>query len=96
MSKRNNQTSYKPFASQNVSFTSSSASATAINAHIDVVRLVATKACYVTFDGSTPSSSTAMKLVEGVPEYFSVDGGNVIKVIRDAEDGSLNITQMDQ
>jgi hypothetical protein len=86
------QTTYKVGASQNKAFTASAANADPVDSDTKVVRLVADQDCHVAFTGDATTAS--MKLVSGVPEYFSIDGGDVISVIRTSADGTLNITEM--
>jgi len=92
---RNLNTTYRPGPSQNRTFTATSANAAAIDGHNFNVRLVADQGCYVCFDGRA-AVTTDMELVAGVPEYFSIQGGAVISVIRKTADGTLNITEMTQ
>lgn len=90
------QTSYKAGASQNVAFTGggSAEAAAALSGNISVVRLLADADCRVSFNGD--ATATSMRLAAGVPEYFSCDDADIISVYPGADDGSLNITEMDQ
>lgn len=94
MTAKRDQTSYYPTVSQNVSFSATAANSSAFDASTDIVRLIATQDCRVSFIGTATSTSTRLKA--DVAEYFSVGGGQTISVIRDAADGVLNITEMTQ
>jgi hypothetical protein len=97
MTTKNNQTAYTPVTSRDVAYTASvGTAAAAIGSYISVVRLLATTGCYVTFNGSTPAAGSAMKLAAGIPEYFTVGGGETIKVVQETTGGTLTITEMDQ
>lgn len=93
---KNNQTHYYPSTSQDKAFTDGvNASATAIGAQTTIVRLLATgSACRVNFEKAVVA--TDMKLVVGVPEYFTIQAGAIITVRGDGGAGSLNITEMTQ
>lgn len=92
---RNLQTTYKPATAQNKAFTASASNATAISAHCYNVRLVSDQNCYVNFEKAA-AAADSLELVANVPEYFSIQGGAVISVIRKTNDGNLNITEMTQ
>jgi hypothetical protein len=91
---KNSQTTFKLGTSQNVSFTATAANATAIGAFTQTVRLAPNVNCRVSTTGTAGATSTL--LFGGIPEYFTINPGQVISVIRDTADGVLNITEMTQ
>lgn len=80
--------------SQNISFNATSTQSTAVGADTRIVRLVATKACYIKI-GSNPTAaaSTSMLLPADVFEYIGVRPGDKVAVIQLAEAGVLNVTE---
>ena len=74
-------------------FTGTAATASAISADCNVVRLVATEACHYALTGTATTSSTY--LPSGVMEYIRVGGGETLSVIQNASGGTLFITEMD-
>ena len=82
---RNMQTIFKPESSQDVAYTATPATFT-VPADVYVLRLVPTTDCVLTYpDGPT------VKLLFGVVEYLQCDPSDEMSVVRDAQDGSLNI-----
>lgn len=88
------QSHYKPAGTQTVAYTASAGVSSAIGAYINVVRLVATTACFVRFGGT--ALTTDVYLPANVPEYFTINGGDTISAIRVGSDGNLHITEMTQ
>ena len=87
---------FKPATSQKRTFTAVSAQSTALDSWTNVVRVYATQDCYLAF-GESPTAvatGTDVFLPAGQAEYFRVDGGCKIAVIRDSADGNLFITEM--
>jgi len=61
------------------------------------VRLIASAACWIAFGASpvaVPSTSPAIYLPPGAPEYFWVRPGEKIAVIQDSGTGTLNIAEL--
>jgi hypothetical protein len=88
------QTHFKPHTAQTVAYTGTAGTSSAIGTYTNVVRLVATTACFVTF-GST-ATTAGMFLPANTPELFSVNGGVTISAIQSASGGNLHITEMTQ
>lgn len=77
--------------------TTSATTATAFNAQTYVIRLVASTDCWIRFGDSTVTVNTTNGVfvkANWTPEYFSVAPGQYIAAVRDANDGSLYITEM--
>lgn len=83
----------RPGVSVRIAVGAASAASAALSTFASVVRLKATTDCHVAF-GDTAASVTDLALSAGETEYFAVRGGSVIRVIRAAADGFLNVTEM--
>ena len=94
MSKLGEQNHYKPAASQTVAYTAAAGTGTAVGAYTQVVRLVATTACFVRFGGT--AVTTDLYLPANVPELFTINPSDTISAIRLSSDGNLHITEMTQ
>jgi hypothetical protein len=94
MTSKNDQSHYKPAASQVVAYTGTAGTSTAINTYTNVVRLLATTAAFIRFGGTAVAND--MYLPAGVAEYFTINGGDTISAIQVASGGSLYITEMTQ
>lgn len=83
-----------PGTSEHLAFSSTSVQSAAVPAGATLVRLEPTKACFVKMGSTNPTaaSSTSMYMSAGKSEVFGVTAGDKIAVIRDTEDGALNIT----
>jgi hypothetical protein len=71
--------------------------ANALSKNTIIIRLVATAPCHVAIGTGTPTAtSTSMYLPAGVPEYFSVNGFQTLKVaaVQNATAGVLYVTEM--
>lgn len=87
---------FRPATSYDVAVgATSAASANPVPQGIQVVRLVATTACYVTF-GAAPTAAKpgGFRLAPNWPENFRITGGEKVAVIEDAAAGTLTITEM--
>lgn len=83
-----------PGTTQAVAFTETATASAAVGSTTYAVRLVADKACHVEF-ATTPSATTAkMLLPAGVTEYFHIAGGQKVGVVRNAENGTLYVTEV--
>ncbi len=84
----------RPGASQALTTgTTAASSATAFNANTKVVRLVASVATYVNFNGPA-TVATGVYLPPNFPEYFYVNGAVHVSAILPTGTGTLNITEM--
>lgn len=83
----------KTKATQTVVVESTNNASAATAAQINVVRLVATAACHVSFDG-TAATTSDMLLPANQPELFRVEKGGTINVLHVSVDGVLYITEM--
>ena len=88
------QTHFKPDVSKTVAYTGTAGVSTAVGLHTNVVRLVASTACFVAF-GKTATASD-MFLPANTPELFTINGGDTISAIQSAAGGNLHITEMTQ
>lgn len=86
--------------SQKLAVTAVAAAATALPAGITAVRLYATQAMFVEFEGTAVATGVSMYVPAGVLEYFAVpvtdstSTGVIINAVRDSADGSLYITPL--
>jgi hypothetical protein len=88
---------FYPLTTQSVSVGSSSAATTnGVGPDVHVVRLIATKACYVAFGAAPTATTSNMYLAPNREEYFTIKPGQKVAAIRESEDGSLNVTEMTQ
>lgn len=58
-----------------------------------IVRLLATTDCHISFDG-TDATTSDLRLPAGIAEYFKVNTGTVIEVIKNTTAGTLYISRM--
>ena len=87
---------FYPTASQNVSFTGSSAQSSAVAMTTWQVRLIADNDCYVAF-GSNPTATTSGTWLPATsPEFFAVRPGDKIAVIQKSASGTLNVSEMNR
>lgn len=88
----------KPGTTQTIAVGASSvASASAVGATINVVRLIATTNCFVKFGAGSPAATTSdTPLFANQEVYFRVDEGQGIKVavIQMSAGGTLYMTEM--
>lgn len=86
---------FRPKTTQKVAYTGTSArTANPVGNFIQVVRLIATSACYVKEGTSTVTATTNdMYLPAGVAEYFIVSPGNYIAAIQVSAGGTLDVTE---
>jgi hypothetical protein len=83
---------------QVVATSASNAQSAALGSTTNLVRVVATQACYLEFSGSAAGSpvataSTSVLLPANAPEYFAVVPGTKLGALRVSADGSLFITE---
>lgn len=78
-----------------VSVTSANATSTVITGEnpFCIVRLYSTTLCHLSFDGSVANTND-IPLPAGIAEYFKINNGAVINVIRNTTDGTLYISRM--
>lgn len=82
---------------QSVSYTASSATATAVGTETFAVRLVSTTACHVhVAQPAVAASATADTYLAGssIPEYICVSPGDIITVVQDSANGKLSIVEL--
>lgn len=95
-------TAYQPSGTTTLNYTSDTTTVSSFTSHTDLAprrfRLVATQTALVKVDAPgvvTPTASSGMLLVGGVPEYFCVAKGTNLGVIgAGGNSGSLNVTRM--
>ena len=82
-------------AVQTLTTTASSQAAAAFGAETNIVRLCASKACYVLIkdESTTVTASNGTLLTDGAIDYFTVTPTQVLTVIWLSEAGVLNITE---
>lgn len=72
---------------------SSSSAATSNAVTSNVVRLLSTTDCHVTFAESPTATTSMTRLVANVPEYFAITPGHKVAAIRSSADGTLYVTE---
>ena len=79
----------------NVTTTASSATAVTFGANTDIVRISASKACYILIKdtATTVTSSNGTHFPDGAIDYFVVCPAQVMTVIWESEAGILSITE---
>jgi len=94
------ETVLTPGASDDDQLTISTASSSAQSATIGIagndyiVRLFASKACFVRIGPDPTAEANDCPLADNDRDYFVVPGGSKIAAIRSTEDGTLSITIM--
>ena len=84
-----------PGFSYTISFSAASATSPAVESDTDVVRVFSTEDCFLKF-GSSPTATTSdMFLPAGIVEYFGMNPGDKIAVIRSVNNGLLYVTEGD-
>ena len=80
---------------QSITTTASSQAFTALGANTNIIRIGATKACYVLIKSTatTVTASNGTLMTDGSIDYFIVYPGDVVTVIWASEAGVCNITQ---
>ncbi len=58
----------------------------------DLVRIVATSACYADFGPAPVADATKMYLPAGVPEYFHWNSGDKVSALQVSGGGTLYVT----
>ena len=79
---------------QNVAIGSASAQSTAFAATAEVIRIVATVACWIQIAADPTATTNTTYLPAGVVEYFHVQGGWKIAVLQASAAGTLNVTEI--
>lgn len=88
------QTFY-PGNSQKVNTSAVAAQSATFETGVSVIRLFATKDCYVKF-GTNPTATTSdMFIPSDIIQFVGVREGHKLSVIRDTEDGVLHIVEGD-
>ena len=78
-------------ASSDLTFSSASAQSGALAGTL--IRVVAKGAdCRIATGADPTAVATGTLIVAGIPEYFAITSGHKVAAIRDAADGTLNIT----
>ena len=86
---------YKPSTVQNVAFLVTAVQVTnAFGGSTRVLRIVATENCYYKVGANPTATASDIYLPAGTVEYIAVAPGEKISAIREANDGTLNITEM--
>jgi hypothetical protein len=76
---------FRPDASQNVTFTGSSAQSSAFGSQIFAIRLCATAPCRVALGSNPSATNTDIYLPANQPEYFACRPGEKVAVMGDDE-----------
>lgn len=82
-------------ATQKVASVATSTQSTAVGAHTSIVKLYATKACFV-LTGADPTAvadTAGMYMPDASEAIIGIKPGDKIAVIRSAADGSLYVTE---
>ena len=79
---------------QNVTIGASSAQSNAFAASTEVIRIVATVACWIEVGLNPTATNSKTYLPAGVVEYLNTQGGWRIAVLQAASGGTLNITEI--
>jgi hypothetical protein len=82
-----------PGTTQKITTSASSQQSAAFAAATTIVRLIATKACYIKFAANPTAAATDVFLPENVVEYFGVTGAEKLAVIWSTEEGVLHICE---
>ncbi len=86
---------YKPSTHQSVAYTGTAGTiSNATGSMTQVIRVVATSACYIAI-GSSPTATTSdIYLPAAVPEYFVVPPSSKVSAIQASAGGTLHVTEM--
>lgn len=86
----------QPAVSQNVSYTGTAGTSTAVSATTNTVRLVSTTDCFIeiTVEGTAAVANTGTYLPAFVPEYFSCQPNAKVSAIQVASAGTLYVTPL--
>ena len=81
---------------QVVSYTGTAANSSAVGSQTYAVRLVATTACHVRINATTPTAVTTDTYLAALApaEYVAVSPGDIISAVQDASNGKLYITEL--
>ena len=86
---------YRIGTHQLVAYTGSAGTnANAIGAQTNMVRVVATTACYIKIGNSPTAAATDVYLPANSPEYFVITPGMKVSAIQVASGGNLHVTEM--
>lgn len=88
---------YRWSTAQSISYTASSATATAVGTQTYAVRLIATTACHVHIAQPAVAASAtadALMVAAGIPEFVCVAPGDIITVVQDSANGELSIVEL--
>ncbi len=80
-------------ASQTISVSGTSAQSTAFSSSTTLIRLFSTEDCYIAMGDSPTANSSGMFLPGGIVEYVGVKTGQKLAAIRDANSGTLYVTE---
>lgn len=84
-----------PGSGQNVAIGAAAVSSAAIGAQTYAVRITATGACHVEFDGVVATAKSALIAANVTGQIFKVQPGTTISVIQDGTaTGNCNIVEM--
>lgn len=91
----NDATTYRPVSTQSITTSgTTAATATAFNGQTYIVRIHATKACFITFAGTPTATTSHMYMGDGMTEYFSVSPGEKVAALQATEAGTVYVTEM--
>lgn len=82
-----------PGISQQLSISGSSQQSAAFSATPNLVRLFATKDCYIEIGTNPTATSSSMFLPGGIVEYFGLFSGYKLAVLQASSSGTLYVTE---
>lgn len=86
---------FKPGATQVVAYTGTAGTiANPIGSGIQVIRVVATSAGYISIGTSPTATTSDIYMPANVPEYFYVPAGVKVSAIQASAGGNLHVTEM--
>lgn len=95
----NSYQAIRPGGTQEVAFTGTSAQSSAFGAKTGLIRVFATKDCWLNFGANptaTASAGTSVFLPATTIEWFYVTPGEKVAVIQDSDGGDLHIVEAAQ
>jgi len=78
--------------SEKISFGASALNSSVAASRTTIVRLYATKNCFIAIGDGVTADNTAMFLPAGIVEYFGINAGDWVSVIQATAGGDLYLT----
>ena len=82
-------------ASQDVAYTATAGTSTAIGTQTYKVRVIVTTAARIKIASSAAAVATDTYMAAGAAENFSCTPGQTVSAIRVASDGTMNVTELE-